>query len=128
MLGAGGGTGLIVSLWLPWYTMRHKQSAWQTFTATPSVLLVVGAIAAAVSILELSDRTGDASQIVALSGAVTVALVGYRIASSPGVGGIHASWGVYLALTFGVMMLISGRDLASVAKRLDRNVWVAWRM
>jgi peptidoglycan/LPS O-acetylase OafA/YrhL len=127
MLGAGAGAGLIVSLWLPWYTVRHTQSAWQTFTATPAVLVVIGAIAATVSILELSDRTGDASQIVALSGAVTVALVGYRIASSPGAGAVHASWGVYLAFTFGVMMLISGRDLAPLRKGLDREVWVASR-
>ncbi|MBV8431592.1 MAG: hypothetical protein JO244_10540 [Solirubrobacterales bacterium] len=107
MLAVAGAVGLLGSLWLPWYTARFPQSAWQTFTTTPAVLLVSGVLVAMLSLLELSGRTGDTSRLAMLAGGVATILVGYRIATPPA-GVLHAFWGAYLALASALTILGGG--------------------
>ena len=118
MLGAAGGPALLGSLWLPWYTGRapQAQSAWQTFTAMPAVLLVTAAFVTVLSALQLCERAGDTSRLAMLAGALTTVLVGYRFAMPP-LSGMHSAWGLYIALGSGVTLLAGG-ILAAVDRSL----------
>lgn len=104
MLAAAGGAGLLGSLWLPWYT---DHTAWQTFTAMPAVLLVLGALVAVLSVLELCARTGDTSRLTTLAGGVAVILVGYRLGMPP-LAGVHLAWGACGALVCAFIVLAGG--------------------
>jgi hypothetical protein len=107
MLAAAGGAGLIASLWLPWYTATATLSAWQTFTAMPTVLAVIGALVALLSVLELSQRTGDTSRLALLGGALAAVLVGYRLAVPP-LAALHSASGTYFALVSAVTVMAGG--------------------
>ncbi|HTX31048.1 MAG TPA: hypothetical protein VMD09_06665 [Solirubrobacteraceae bacterium] len=107
MLAAVGGAGLLGGLWLPWYTVRVTDSAWQAFTAMPVVLLVTGAFAGVLSVLELCDRAGDTSHLAMLAGALAAVLVAYRLALPP-LPGMHAAWGVYVTLGSALTVLAGG--------------------
>jgi hypothetical protein len=106
-LAAAGAMGLLGSLWLPWYTARTPQSAWQAFTTTPAVLLVSAAIVASLALLELTGRTGDTSPLAMLAGGLATVLIGYRIATPPAAA-LHAFWGAYLALASALTILGGG--------------------
>lgn len=107
LLAAAGGAALLGSLWLPWYSDRVPQSAWQTFTAMPAVLLVIGSFVAVLSVLELCARTGDTSRLSGLAGGVAVILVGYRLGMPP-LAGMHLAWGGCVALASALTVLVGG--------------------
>lgn len=104
MLAAVGGAGLLGSLWLPWHS---DHTAWQTFTAMPAVLLVIGALATVLSVLELCARTGDTSRLTTLAGGVAVILVGYRL-GMPSPAGMHLAWGACGSLVAALSVLAGG--------------------
>jgi energy-converting hydrogenase Eha subunit A len=106
-LAAIGGGALLASLWLPWYTARAPQSAWQTFTAMPTVLLVTGAFVGVLSVLELCARAGDTSRLAMLAGGLAAILVAYRL-SVPPLAGMHSGWGAYVALASSLTVLGGG--------------------
>jgi hypothetical protein len=84
-------------------------TAWQVFTTTPAVLLVVAIIGGGLALLALTDRAGNTSQLTILAGAVGVGLVGYRIAVPPGQGGfVHPDWAIWLALVSSLAMVGGG--------------------
>jgi hypothetical protein len=107
MLAAAGAVGLLGSLWLPWYAVRVPQSAWQTFTAMPIVLLVTGAFVGVLSVLELCDRAGDTSRLAVLAGSLAALLVGYRLAQPP-LHAMHSTWGIYATLASALAVLTGG--------------------
>jgi hypothetical protein len=107
MLAAAGGAALLGSLWLPWYSDPVPQTAWQTFTAMPAVLLVIGTFVAILSILELCARTGDTSRLSGLAGAVAVILLGYRLGMPP-LAGMHLAWGGCVALVSALTVFAGG--------------------
>ena len=117
ILAATGGAALLGSLWLPWYTVRLPQSAWQTFTAAPSVLVATGVLVALLSVLELSQRTGDTSRLAILAGAVAAVIVAYRVAVPPSAASVHVSWGAYMSLASALIILLGGA-LAAAEGRL----------
>ena len=84
-------------------------TAWQAFTATPAVLLVVGVVAGGLSLLVLTERAVETARMMVLAAVVGVVLVGYRIAVPPGQGDfVHPAWGIYLALAATVTILVGG--------------------
>src|SRR5436309_2513306 len=108
-----GAAGLVVSLWRTWYNGHVAQSAWQTFTTTPAVLLAIALLGGGLSALELTQRVGDTSRLAMLAGAVAVALVGYRIVIPPGPRLVHVASGAYVALA-SALALLSGGLLAAI--------------
>jgi hypothetical protein len=113
-LAAAGGAALLASLWLPWYSDRSTESAWQAFTAMPAVLFVTGVFVGLLSALELGERAGDTSRLAILAGGLGTILVGYRV-SVPPLGGMHAAWGAYVALVSALTVL--GGGILSAADR-----------
>lgn len=107
-LAALGGAGLVLSLWLHWYTGHVSQAAWQSFTATPAVLLAIAIVGGDLSTLELARRVGDTSRLTILAGGLAAALVAYRIAVPPGPGSVHPAWGAYVSLVCALAMLSGG--------------------
>jgi hypothetical protein len=116
LLSAAGGTGIAGSLWLTWYTGRLRLTAWQAFTAMPSVLLVTGALVALLSVLELSGRAGDTSSLAILAGGLAALLVGYRLAEPP-LGLLRSAWGPYLTLG-SALVTVAGGMLAAAHRSL----------
>lgn len=84
-------------------------TAWQAFTFTPAVLLVVGVVAGGLALLTLTERAADAARVIVVAGVCGVAMTAYRIVERPGASGlIQPAWGLYLALACTVATLIGG--------------------
>jgi hypothetical protein len=84
-------------------------TAWQAFTFTPAVLLVVGVVAGALALLTLTERAADAARVIVVAGTCGVAMTGYRIVERPGASGfIHPAWGVYLSLACAAAVVVGG--------------------
>jgi hypothetical protein len=74
-------------------------TAWQVFTTTPAVLLVVGVIAGGLALLTLAGNAVGLSRVVVWAGAVGLLFGLYRLEFRPGSGDfLEIGWGLYLAL------------------------------
>jgi uncharacterized membrane protein YtjA (UPF0391 family) len=84
-------------------------NAWQVFTATPAALLVVGVIAAGLSLLTLAGRATGVSRIVVRVGVAGLVISLYRLAVRPAPSDIlHAAWGLDLALAANIAVIVGG--------------------
>jgi len=84
-------------------------TAWQAFTFSPAVLLVVGVVAGGLALLALTERAAGVAGVIAGAGMCGVAMAAYRIADRPGLTGLlHPAWGLYLSLASSVAVLVGG--------------------
>jgi hypothetical protein len=84
-------------------------TAWQAFTFTPAVLLVVGVVAGGLALLTLTERAVGVGGMIAGAGACGVAMAGYRVVDRPGPSEfVHPAWGLYLALGCAGAVLVGG--------------------
>jgi hypothetical protein len=84
-------------------------TAWQAFTFTPAVLLVVGVVAGGLALLALTERAVGVGRMIAVAGVCGVAIAGYRVVDRPGPSEfVHPAWGLYLALACAGAVLVGG--------------------
>jgi hypothetical protein len=97
-------------------------TAWQAFTFTPAVLLVVGVVSGGLGLLALTERAVGVGRMIAGAGACGVAMTGYRFVERPGPSEfVHPGWGLYLALGCAVAVLVGGL-IAQAAENADARI------
>jgi hypothetical protein len=120
-IAAACGVGLLVSLWLPWYSGGaaggSALSAWEALGALDVVLALISAAAVALLIVTASQDAPAVplalSVFVTFAGLLAVLLVLIRVVSIPE-GAVGRDWALWLALgcTFGIVAgsLLAMRD------------------
>jgi hypothetical protein len=95
---AGGGVALLVTMFLDWYAvvvsvepgfeLSAGFDAWESFDVIDLVLALVAALAIALAVLQVTQRSPalpvGAGVFTAVAGAIAVVLVAYRIVNQPG--------------------------------------------
>jgi FtsH-binding integral membrane protein len=121
LIAAACGVGLLVSLWLPWYSGqaqdRSSLSAWQSLAALDILLALIAATAVALLFITAHQSVPAVpvalSVFVTFAGALGVLLVLFRVLSVPD-GADGRDWGLWLALgsTIGIVAgaLVAMRD------------------
>jgi len=127
-LAALGAAGLTLSLWLPWYRFPWgRPTAWEAFSATPTVLLVIAIITGGVAALALAGRAADVAPLLMLAAGVAALLIAYRIAAPPGPGGLAADrWGVWIALVSSLTVLGGAMISRGSTGTVATGAGVAW--
>jgi hypothetical protein len=114
LVGAIGGLGLLVSLFLTWYTFDYTwpTSGWGAFSVTDIVLAaaaVVGISVAACVLLRISVSYPVAGSSVAAGfGAIAVILIVIRLIDPPGSGHVDLEYGAWLGLGCATAVTIGG--------------------
>jgi hypothetical protein len=114
LVGAAGGLGLLVSLFLTWYTFDDTwpTSGWGAFSVTDIVLAaaaVVGMSVAACVLFRISVSYPVAGSSVAAGfGAVAVILIVIRLINPPDSGHVDLEYGAWLGLVCAVAITIGG--------------------
>jgi hypothetical protein len=113
LVGAIGGLGLLVALFLPWYSLGDSfdLTAWQAFSVTDIFLAaaaVMGMSVAVCVLLRISVSYPVAGSSVATGfGAVAVVLVVIKTTSPPGAG-LDADYGAWLGLVSATAITYGG--------------------
>ncbi len=98
-------------------------TGWQALKTTPVVLLVIGIIAGGLSVLALTERATNTARLTILLAIVGSLLVGYRVAVPPVQADfVHPTWGIYVALVSGLVMLAGGMVAGSEGARALPNL------
>ena len=89
LVGAVGGVGLLVSSFLPWYSVGELDlTAWQAFSITDIFLAVTAVVGMSVAICVLAHISVSypvaGSAVATLFGAIAVVLIVYRLINPPG--------------------------------------------
>jgi len=113
LVGAIGGLGLLVALFLPWYSSGDDNiTAWNAFSVTDIVLAaaaVIGMSVAACVLLRISVSYPFAGSSVATGfGAVAAVLIVIRMINPPGYGAIGLEIGAWLGLVSAVAVCLGG--------------------
>ncbi len=113
LVGALGGLGLLVALFLPWYSVSEDNvTAWQAFSVTDIVLAaaaVVGMSVAACVLLRISVSYPVAGSSVAAGfGALAVILIVIRLINPPGEGDVGIEIGAWLGLVAAIAITVGG--------------------
>lgn len=113
LVGAIGGLGLLVSLFLPWYSVAEDNvTAWQAFSVTDMVLAaaaVMGMSVAACVLLRISVSYPVAGSSVAAGfGAVAAVLIVIRLINPPGAGDPDLEFAAWLGLVSAVAVCLGG--------------------
>jgi hypothetical protein len=113
LVGAIGGLGLLVALFLHWYSVNEDNvTAWQAFSVTDIVLAaaaVIGMSVAACVLLRISVSYPVAGSSVATGfGAVAVVLIVIRMIDPPGAGDPSVEIGAWIGLVSAIAMTIGG--------------------
>jgi hypothetical protein len=114
LVGAIGGLGLLVSLFLTWYTFDYTwpTSGWGAFSVTDIVLAaaaVVGMSVAACVLLRISVSYPVAGSSVAVGlGAIAVILIVIRLLDPPGSGHVDLEYGAWLGLLCAAAVTVGG--------------------
>jgi hypothetical protein len=109
-----GGLGLLVSLFLTWYTFDYTwpTSGWGAFSVTDIVLAaaaVVGMSVAACVLLRISVSYPVAGSSVAVGlGAIAVILIVIRLLDPPGSGHVDIEYGAWLGLPCAAAITVGG--------------------
>jgi len=114
LAGAIGGLGLLVSLFLTWYTFDYTwpTSGWGAFSVTDillAVAAVVGMSVAACVLLRISVSYPVAGSSVAVGlGAIAVVLIVIRLLDPPGSGHVELEYGAWLGLACAAAITVGG--------------------
>jgi hypothetical protein len=113
LVGAVGGIGLLVALFLPWYSVSEDNvTAWNAFSVTDIVLAgaaVVAMSVAACVILRISVSYPVAGSSVATGfGFVAAVLIVIRMIDPPGSGDVSLEIGAWLGLASAIAITIGG--------------------
>jgi len=113
LVGAIGGLGLLVALFLPWYSVGGENAtAWQAFSVTDVILAaaaVIGMSVAACVLLRISVSYPVAGSSVAAGfGFVAVALIVIRMINPPGAEDPSVEIGAWLGLFSAIAVTIGG--------------------
>jgi hypothetical protein len=114
LVGAIGGLGLLVSLFLTWYTIDYTwpTTGWGAFNITDIILAaaaVVGMSVAACVLLGISVSYPVAGSSVAAGlGAIAVILIVIRLIDPPGSGHVDVEIGAWLGLACATAITIGG--------------------
>lgn len=113
LVGALGGLGLLVALFLPWYSVGEDNvTAWQVFSVTDIVLAAAGVAALSVAIcvlFRISVSYPVAGSAVATGfGFVAAVLIVIGMINQPGVGDSGVEFGAWLALLSAIAITIGG--------------------
>jgi hypothetical protein len=97
-IAALGGLGLLLSLWLPWYSFQIPATG-----------------------LALAGRATGVSPVIAVAGAVAASLIVYRLLKPPGPSEIvHAAWGLWFALVGAGAVVAGGLLSRAVVEDADQ--------
>ena len=112
-VGALGGLGLLVALFLPWYSEGEDNvNAWQAFSVTDIVLAAAAVIAMSVAacvLLRISVSYPVAGSSVATGfGAVAAVLIVIGMINPPGHGDIGLETGPWLGLVSAFAVCLGG--------------------
>ncbi len=84
-------------------------TAWQAFTQTDAILLVLAVVGGGLALLAATDRAAGVARVVCAAGGVALALALYRYLNPPGPDGLlHPAAGAYLALACAGGLLAAG--------------------
>ncbi len=113
LVGAVGGLGLLVSLFLAWYSVSENHiTGWKAFSVTDIVLAAAGAVALSVAIcvlLRISVSYPVAGSSVATGiGFVSVVLIVIRMINPPGYGAVGLEIGAWIGLASAVAITLGG--------------------
>ena len=117
LVGAIGGLGLLVALFLPWYSSiwhagGERATAWEVFSATDIVLAAAGVAALSVAIcvlfrISVSYPVAGSSVATGL-GFVAAVLIVIRMINQPGAGDSNLEFGAWLGLLSAIAIAIGG--------------------
>ena len=112
LVAGGGGLGLLVASFLPWYSAGGEDAtAWQAFSVTDlfiAAAAAAGLILGAVVLLRLSVSYPVAGSAVAtLFGAIALVLIVVRLVDPPGQG-LDRELGAWLGLVFAGAITVGG--------------------
>jgi hypothetical protein len=112
LVAAGGGLGLLVVSFLPWYSAGGADaSAWQAFSVTDlfiGIAALAGLVLGLVVLFRLSVSYPVAGSAVAtLFGAIAVVLIVIRLLDPPGEG-LDREFGAWLGLVFAAAITVGG--------------------
>ena len=113
LVGALGGLGLLVALFLPWYLSSDDQiTAWKAFSVTDIVLTAAAAVVLSVAIsvlfrISVSYPVAGSSVATGL-GFVATGLIVVRMINPPGYGPIVLQGGAWLGLASAIAVTIGG--------------------
>ncbi len=113
LVGAVGGLGLLISSFLPWYSVGGESvTAWQAFSVVDVLMAAAAAaslILAVVVLARLSVSYPIAGNAIAtLFGLIALALVVYRLIDPPGAGSPSRDVGAWLGLVSAAAVTIGG--------------------
>jgi hypothetical protein len=113
LVGAIGGLGLLVALFLPWYAVAEDDvTGWRAFSLTDIVLAVAAAVALSVAICVLFRISVSypvaGSSVAACFGLVSVALIVIRMVNPPGSGEIDLEFGAWVGLASAAAVALGG--------------------
>jgi hypothetical protein len=114
LVAAVGGLGLLVALFLTWYTFDYTwpTSGWEAFSVTDILLAsaaVVGVSVAACVLLRISVSYPVAGSSVAAGfGAIAVILIVIRLIDPPGSGHVDLEYGAWLGLACAAAITVGG--------------------
>jgi hypothetical protein len=113
LVGAIGGLGLLVALFLPWYLSSDDQiTAWKAFSVTDIVLAAAAAVALSIAIcvvfrISVSYPVAGSSVATGL-GFVAATIIVIRMINPPGYGAIVLQFGAWLGLASAIAITIGG--------------------
>jgi hypothetical protein len=111
---AGGGVGLLVATFLPWYSAGGESAtAWQAFSVTDIVLAAAAVMSLSVAVCVLFRISVSypvaGSAAAALFGTVAVILIVIRLFNPPGDNaGVDLEFGAWLGLVSALAVVIGG--------------------
>jgi hypothetical protein len=113
LVGAVGGTGLLVSSFLPWYSAGGENvTAWQSFSVTDLVLAAAAVMGLSVALCVLARISVSypvaGSSVAAGFGVVAVVLIVIRLIDPPGEGGSDIEVGAWLGLVSAIAVTLGG--------------------
>jgi hypothetical protein len=114
-IAAACGVGLLVSLWLPWYSSASgedsKWSGWESLAALDVILALIAATAVGLLIVTATQRVPAVpvalSVFVTFAGLLGVLLVLFRVLGTPA-GADGREWALWLALASSLGIVAGG--------------------
>jgi hypothetical protein len=144
-LAAFAALGLLVSMFLPWYSktetfvvgaaLKHAETsltAFQDFSFVEAAVLLVSAGVLAILFARAERRSfqlpGGDGLIVMIAGGWTALLIFYRLLDKPGLQGnqritatVGVQWGIFIALLVALGVLYSGGRMRAAARPLGAS-------
>jgi hypothetical protein len=110
---AVGGLGLLVALFLPWYSAgREDATAWQAFSVTDVILAAAAVIALSVAVCVLFGISVSypvaGSSVATGFGFIAVVLILIRMIDPPGGGDVGLAIGAWVGLLSAIAVTLGG--------------------